>query len=366
MKKQVVSMIAGLFLVSGWALAQSFTIDGKIDGVKGGQAELQLRENGKNVSKFSSGIADDGSFTLKGTITEPDLYLLKIGDLRGGIYIFLDNSKMTVTGKSDDLPGVTITGSALQDAFMGFDQLNRQQTAKLRDLYKAAMEADQAKKSDEVKKLQDQIDQTTERQMAQKLDYIQTIVKTPVAPFLLASLMNNIEDIETVEKIEKSFDPKLSNYKYTKMLDEALASKKVTAIGQKAPDFTQNDPLGKPVKLSDFRGKYVLVDFWASWCNPCRAENPNVVAAYQKYKDKGFTILGVSLDRNKENWIKAITDDHLVWSQVSDLKYWNNEVAVKYGIRSIPANILLDRKGVIIGKNLRGPALDAMLENVLK
>ena len=141
---------------------------------------------------------------------------------------------------------------------------------------------------------------------------------------------------------------------------------KLTAVGEIAPDFTQNDPDGKPVKLSDFRGKYVLVDFWASWCGPCRAENPNVVAAFNKYKGKNFTILGVSLDRERDPWLKAITDDKLTWTHVSDIKYWDNEVAKMYGVRSIPANFLLDKTGKIVGRNLRGDALEAALAKLVK
>jgi len=141
-----------------------------------------------------------------------------------------------------------------------------------------------------------------------------------------------------------------------------------TAIGSVAPDFTQNDPNGKPVKLSDFRGKYVLIDFWASWCTPCRHENPNVVKAYAQFKNKNFEILGVSLDNPnaKTAWLNAIEKDKLTWPQVSDLQGWKNQVAILYGVESIPQNFLLDTKGVIIAKNLRGEELIRVLSNTLK
>ncbi len=140
---------------------------------------------------------------------------------------------------------------------------------------------------------------------------------------------------------------------------------KNVAVGMPAPEFIQNDPLGNPVSLSSFRGKYLLIDFWAAWCPPCRAENPKVVSAYQKYNDKGFEVLGVSLDKSRERWLKAVQDDGLAWTQVSDLKYWSNEAAALYGISSIPSNLLLDPDGVIIKKNLRGDDLHSALAALL-
>jgi len=148
-------------------------------------------------------------------------------------------------------------------------------------------------------------------------------------------------------------------------LDQLVKMQYSTGLGAEAPDFTMNQLDGTPLTLSSLRGKVVLVDFWASWCGPCRRENPNVVAAYNKYKEKGFDVLGVSLDKTKDRWEAAIEKDGLVWNHVSDLSGWKNAAAKKYGVRSIPATFLLDAEGKIIGKNLRGPALEAKLEEVL-
>ena len=365
MKKQLFTMALGL-LAGGWVMAQTFTIEGKIDGVKAGKAELQIRESGKMVPKYSTGIAEDGTFTIKGKVTEPDMYVLKIGDLRGGISIFLDNSNVKVTAKSDDLQNAEVTGSATHGDFAGWMKLNKSQNEVMRPLYTAYSEAEKAKNTAETKKLEKQLDELDAKQGEEKMAYINTIIKSPVAAYLLNQMVYNIEDPAQLEKMIAASDPALADYKYMKTLKESLAKMKITAIGQMAPDFTQNDPDGKPVKLSDFRGKYLLVDFWAKWCGPCRAENPNVVKAYNKYKNKNFTILGVSLDRNKEDWLQAIKDDGLTWTHVSDLKYWDNEVAKMYGIRAIPSNLLLDKTGKIVGRNLRGDKLEEALAKLIK
>jgi peroxiredoxin len=149
------------------------------------------------------------------------------------------------------------------------------------------------------------------------------------------------------------------------MLAKNISDSKVGKIGSDAVDFVQNDTSGNPVKLSSFRGKYVLIDFWASWCKPCRMENPTVVKAFNQYKSKNFTVLGVSLDRSKDAWVKAIADDNLTWTHVSDLKFWSNVVAVKYKVESIPQNFLLDPNGKIIAKNLRGEQLLETLKGLL-
>ncbi len=171
---------------------------------------------------------------------------------------------------------------------------------------------------------------------------------------------------ETYLAVANKVKKEWPNYDHSKAFVSMVEKMKTIAIGQPAPEISLPDTTGQVVKLSSMKGKYVLVDFWAKWCGPCRQENPNVVRVYHKFKDKGFTVFGVSLDRKKEDWIRAIAEDKLTWTHVSDLKYWQSEAAKTYNITGIPFSLLLDPNGVIIAKNLRGAALEKKLAEVIK
>ncbi len=173
-------------------------------------------------------------------------------------------------------------------------------------------------------------------------------------------------DAESVAPLFEKLNPPLRNTLSGKELNQDIQTARRTALGSQAPNFVQRDTLDRPISLSAFRGKYVLIDFWASWCKPCRVENPALVKVYQDYRDRNFTILGVSLDNNKSNWVKAIRKDHLTWTHVSDLKFWKNEVALLFGVKTVPQNYLIDPTGKIIGKNIRIQELPTVLNEEIR
>jgi len=172
-------------------------------------------------------------------------------------------------------------------------------------------------------------------------------------------------EYKDVNDIYQKLDASAQHTSQGQRIAVRLTVLKKSALGEKILDFTQNDTTGKPVQFANFKGKYVLVDFWASWCGPCRGENPNVLKAYNEYKDKNFTVVGISLDDKADRWEKAIREDNMPWTQLSDLKGWKNELADYYGIQGIPSNLLIDPNGKIIAKDLRGEALHAKLAEVL-
>ncbi|MEO9967853.1 MAG: TlpA disulfide reductase family protein [Reichenbachiella sp.] len=185
-----------------------------------------------------------------------------------------------------------------------------------------------------------------------------------IAGILGTSFLDEENEFDFLDSLSDKYQNELPNSSYTKELVEKVESYRRLAIGSMAPDIALPNPEGEVISLSSFKGKYVMIDFWAAWCRPCRMENPNVVRMYEKYNEKGFEIFGVSLDKTKESWIKAIGDDQLTWAQVSDLKYFDSEAAKTYQINAIPATYLIDPEGIIIAKNLRGPELEAKLREI--
>ncbi|MDB5007467.1 MAG: hypothetical protein JWP45_1860 [Mucilaginibacter sp.] len=369
-----------LFALPFMAFAQQqdqFEIKGKIGKYNAPARVYLIYQLGAN-KVTDSAIITNGNFNFKGNVLNPGGALL-IMDVKGvgldrldttadNLTFYVDKGQFAINSP-DSVSKAQITGSRINDD-------NKKLMAQLSPIIEKAkhltaqrMVASSAERnSAEFQNtiIQKQKELQAEQKAALKI-FIASNPDSYLSLLALYSVGGPSPDPTELDPLYNSLSERLKNTETAKIFKNALDGLRITAIGATAPDFSQADVNGVPVKLSSFRGKYVLIDFWASWCGPCREENPNVVKAYNKYKEKNFTILGVSLDKmeGKDNWLSAIKSDGLSWTQVSDLKFWNNEVAALYKVTAIPSNFLIDPNGKIVAKDLRGDDLENKLKQLL-
>lgn len=340
-----------------------YTIDGTITGADSGWVLLKKREEGKVITADSVQIKE-GKFAFTGKIEMPEVYYLKVENYEGAFPFFIENAALSMKVYADSIEKSLVTGSASQDVFVGYRKDEAVYNNKMKALYGDYMKATEAHDSTSVKVVEAAYDSVQKAQSIFTKEFILKNGKSVVAAYLAMSNAYAFT-LEDLKAINKAMDPSIAKSDYVKKLAERETLLTKVEPGQFAPDISLNDTTGNPISLSSLKGKVVLVDFWASWCGPCRAENPNVVAAYQRFSSKGFTVFGVSLDSNRDKWAQAIKKDGLAWTHVSDLIGWDNAAAKQYGVMSIPANFLLDKEGKIIGSSLRGEDLVKKLEEVL-
>jgi len=379
--KKILCFSVLLFAVFQVHAQEKFTIKGDVSKVSMPIAKVYLNYYADGKSTMDSSDVVDGKYSFSGSLGDPLMASLRakyqedpnaktiraISYNRDIKQLFIENAKISVVS-TDSFANATIKGSKSHAEFVKWDNLMKPENQKGSELNKEYSELYKKKDQAGMDRIEAEFDKLTASKNVKNKQYLAENPSSPIAMFIFRQLAGYDINADEAEPIFLSLSEKLRSGPAGKEMAEKIEIAKKTGVGRMAMDFTQNDTLGNPVSLSSFKGKHVLIDFWASWCGPCRQENPNVVKAFNNYKDKGFTVLGVSLDQPnaKDKWMKAIHDDKLTWTHVSDLKYWKNEVAVQYGIQAIPQNYLIDPQGKIIGKNLRGEALNKKLEELFK
>jgi peroxiredoxin len=353
-----------------------YIITGTIKGVDGKKVYLEVQDDMTGAFKtLDTVVVEGGKFTMKGSAKEADINLIQIESVEGKIPFILENGDIEMDINKDSLSAVKVTGTYNNDELTAYRELGSAIQKKMMKFQKDNMakmnQAQQKKDTATINALSKEYFKFQKDFAAQSEEYVKTHPKAFISLLLIESFFQQMVEPAKITTYFNGLDKELKANKHGKKIKSQLdvinkpATPAGVAVGSVAPDFSAPDPSGKMVSLKQCIGKVTLIDFWASWCNPCRAENPNNVALYNEFHAKGLNIIGVSLDKDGAKWKEAIAKDKLAWPQISNLKYWDEPIRVTYGVESIPATFLLDANGTVVAKDLTGAALKAKVAELL-
>lgn len=344
------------------------TISGTLDNSNGETLILEQLTFSQAIIKDSAKVDKNGKFEINTNLPEKGFYRLKINQQNYLVLILDTVENISIKANANNLAdGYSIEGTSEDSKLLQTLNEKMKISSLKRDSLQRVFMAKQGDPN--IEQIGQQLEAEFNASLNEQIEYIKNFIaanKYSFASLAAIEQLNPENDLETFKVLHDGLNEKFPNSSYVQVFTSRYKELSKLAIGAEAPDIVMNTPSGEALSLSSLKGKVVLIDFWASWCKPCRMENPNVVKLYAKYKDKGFEILGVSLDREKSAWEQAIKDDNLTWKHVSDLAFWNSTVVKQYNITGVPYTVLVDREGKIIAKGLRGPQLEQKLEEIFK
>ncbi len=361
-----------LKVVSSDQKKDKYAIKGNVLGFEDG-TKIYINEQGEQgFVKIDSTVIKNNTFIFNGIVNELELAFIEIGNTHEFIIPFiLENGEIKVTFDKTKPEDSKVIGTKNNDYLADYNTESNKIQKEIRDFQEQNSEkmlnAQQSQDKQTIDDLMAEYQKINSKLVNQNIDLIKNNKDAYISLIIIEQLMNG-ETItfEEYKSYFEAFDSKLKTTKKGKEIKQRIENLEKVAIGQIAPDFSAPNTEGKMISLKESLGKVTIIDFWAAWCAPCRQENPNFVALYNKYKDKGLQIIGVSLDRDYKAWKKAILDDNLTWIQVSNLKFWEDPIAQLYQVSSIPKTFILDSSGIIIAKDLRGAELNEKIEELLK
>jgi peroxiredoxin len=350
----------------------NFELKGKFENSKGEPLYLEKLSGQQPVVVDSTTVDENGEFEFTNYVPKIGFYRIKVTPQNFAMLVLDTNQKVKVTGNISDLGNsYKVEGSEETKLFMDYNEITKKRDTRLDSLnkaFQAIMETNKmdSKKMDSISKFfEGPYNSIVGTSNAEMIEMIKKNT-TKYASLMAIQALEPDKYPDVYKALDEGLGKKYPNDRNIKLFHDVVQSMQATAIGQPAPEINLPSPDGKEIALSSLKGKIVLIDFWASWCGPCRKEMPTVVKAYSKFKNKGFEIFGVSLDQDKSRWVEAIQKDQITWPQVSDLQQWQSSVVRQYNIQGIPYTVLVDREGKILAKNLRGPELENKLTEVLQ